>query len=91
MGVSFLEGGPVGRGGIAYDIVRMGYPGRTPWTVLRTPVCSYPIDVFHLSFNFLCLVFPSSPPKIEPGILPTKLDQRLDWSRFFFFLLFCDI
>ena len=26
------------------------------WTVLRTPVCSYPIDVFHLSFNFLCLV-----------------------------------
>ncbi len=21
---------------------------RTPWTVLRTPVCSNPIDVFHL-------------------------------------------
>jgi hypothetical protein len=26
------------------------------WTVLRTPVCSYPIDVFHLCFNFLCLL-----------------------------------
>ncbi len=29
---------------------------RKPWTELRTPVSSYPIDVFHLSFNFLCLV-----------------------------------
>ena len=26
------------------------------WTVLRTTVCSYPIDVFQLSFNFLCLL-----------------------------------
>jgi hypothetical protein len=24
--------------------------------MLRTPVCSYPIIVTHLSFNFLCLV-----------------------------------
>ncbi len=34
----------------------MGCPRRTLWTVLHTPVCSYPIDAFHLSFNFLCLV-----------------------------------
>jgi hypothetical protein len=26
------------------------------WTVLRTTVCSYPINVFQLSFNFLCLL-----------------------------------
>ena len=24
--------------------------------MLRTPVCSYPIIVTHLSFNFLCLL-----------------------------------
>jgi hypothetical protein len=24
--------------------------------MLRTPVCSYPIIVSHLSFNFLCLL-----------------------------------
>jgi hypothetical protein len=34
----------------------MGCPRRRPWTKLRTPVCSYPIDVFQLSFNFLCLL-----------------------------------
>jgi hypothetical protein len=34
----------------------MGCPRRRPWTKLRTPVCSYPIIVTHLSFNFLCLL-----------------------------------
>jgi hypothetical protein len=34
----------------------MGCPRRRPWTELRTPVCSYPIIVTHLSFNFLCLL-----------------------------------
>ncbi len=34
----------------------MGCPRRRPWTKLRTPVCSYPIEVFQLSFNFLCLL-----------------------------------
>jgi hypothetical protein len=29
-----------------------GDPGQN----LRSPVCSYPIDVFQLSFNFLCLL-----------------------------------
>jgi hypothetical protein len=48
--------GDVGRVEIVYDIVWMGCLRRTPWTELRTPVCSYPIDVFHLSFNFLCLL-----------------------------------
>jgi hypothetical protein len=41
-------------GGILYDIVVSGK--RTPWTMLRTCMLSYPIDVFHLSFNFLCLM-----------------------------------
>ncbi len=37
---SFLFwGGPVGRRGIVYDIVWMGCPRRTPWTMLRRPVC----------------------------------------------------
>ncbi len=49
-------GGPVGRGGIVYDIVWRRCPRRTPWMMLRTPVCSYPIIVTHLSFNFLCLL-----------------------------------
>jgi hypothetical protein len=34
----------------------MGCPRRRSWTKLRTPVCSYPIIVTHLSFNFLCLL-----------------------------------
>ncbi len=54
---NYSWGGAVGRVEIVYDIVWMGCLGRTPWTELRTPVCSYPIDVFHLSFNFLCLLF----------------------------------
>ncbi len=33
-----------------------GCPRRRPWTKLRTHVCSYPIIVTHLSFNFLCLL-----------------------------------
>ncbi len=54
---SFLFlGGPVGRCGIVYDIVWRRCPRRTPWMMLRTPVCSYPIIVTHLSFNFLCLL-----------------------------------
>ncbi len=54
---SFLFwGGPVGRCGIVYDIVWRRWPRRKPWLMLRTPVCSYPIIVTHLSFNFLCLL-----------------------------------
>ncbi len=54
---SFLFwGGSVCRGGLVYDIVWRRCPRRTPWMMLRTPVCSYPIIVTHLSFNFLCLV-----------------------------------
>jgi hypothetical protein len=30
--------------------------GDPAWTKLHTPVCSYPIDVFQLNFNFLCLL-----------------------------------
>ncbi len=53
---NYSWGGAVGRVEIVYDIVWMGCLRRTPWTELRTPVCSYPIDVFHLSFNFLCVL-----------------------------------
>ena len=54
---SFLFwGGPAGRGGVVYDIVWRRCPRRTPWMMLRTPVCSYPIIVTHLSFNFLWLL-----------------------------------
>ncbi len=68
---SFLSwGGPVGREGIVYDIVWMGCPRRTPWTMLHTPVFSYSIVVSHLRFNFLCLVLPkciylSGPPSLS--------------------------
>ncbi len=56
---SFLSwGGPVGRGGgdsIWYCV--NGMPQKdTLDSAAYTSVCSYPIDVFHLSFNFLCLV-----------------------------------
>ena len=53
---NYFWGGPAGRGGIVYDIVWRRCPRRTPWMMLRTPVCSYPIIVTHLSFNFLCLL-----------------------------------
>jgi hypothetical protein len=53
---NYSWGGAVGRVEIVYDIVWMGCRRRTPWTELRTPVYSYPIDVFHLSFNFICLL-----------------------------------
>ncbi len=38
-GISLFWGGPVGRGGIVYDTVWMGCPRRTPWIMLRRPVC----------------------------------------------------
>ncbi len=55
---SFLFwGGSVGRGGLVYDIVRMGWPRRTPCgQPAYTCMLSYSIVVFHLSFNFLCLL-----------------------------------
>jgi len=53
---NYFWGGPAGRGGIVYNIVWRRCPRRTPWMMLRTPVCSYPIIVTHLSFNFLCLL-----------------------------------
>ncbi len=53
---NYFWGGPAGRGGIVYDIVWRRCPRRTPWMMLPTPVCSYPIIVSHLSFNFLCLL-----------------------------------
>ncbi len=53
---NYFWGGPVGRGGKGYDIVWRRCPRRTPWMMLRTPVCSYPIIVSHLGFNFLCLL-----------------------------------
>ncbi len=53
---SILKGGLSAVGVIVYGIVLMRCPRRTPWTELLTPVCSYPIDVFLLSFNFLCLL-----------------------------------
>ncbi len=52
--VNFLFwGGAVGRWGIVYDIVWMGYPRRTPWTVLRTPVC---LRILSMSFISVSIV-----------------------------------
>ncbi len=51
-----LRGGSWKWGSIVFDIVWRRCPRRTPWMMLRTPVCSYPIIVTHLSFNFLCLL-----------------------------------
>ncbi len=51
-----LWGGALGSEGVVYDIAWRRCPRRTPWMMLRTPVCSYPIIVTHLSFNFLCLL-----------------------------------
>jgi hypothetical protein len=53
---SFLfRGGLVGRRGIVYDI--NGMPQKeTLDSAAYTCMLSYPINVFHLSFNFLCLV-----------------------------------
>ncbi len=51
-----LWGGALGSDGVVYDIVWRRCPRRTPWMMLRTPVCSYPIIVTHLGFNFLCLL-----------------------------------
>ncbi len=55
-GSFLLWGGALGSEGVVYDIVWRRCPRRTPWMMLRTPVCSYPIIVTHLSFNFLCLL-----------------------------------
>ncbi len=44
---------------IVYDIVWKGCPSSTTWKVLRTPVCLYPIDVFHLSFIFFVWCYSS--------------------------------
>ncbi len=47
-----------GGGGIAYVWLERSYdpPEGRPWTGCRHFCNSYPIHVFHLSFNFLCLV-----------------------------------
>ncbi len=45
-----------GSEGAVYDIVWRRCPRKTAWMMLRTPVCSYPIIVTHLSFNFLSLL-----------------------------------
>ncbi len=46
---SFLFwGGAVDKGGIVNNIVWMGCPRRTPWTMLRTPVC---IRILSTSFS----------------------------------------
>jgi hypothetical protein len=46
---------------------------------LRTPVCSYPIIVTHLSFNFLCLLLLYSIYLNggESGLLCDVLERRL--------------
>ncbi len=55
-GSFLLWGGALGSKGVVYDIVWRRCARRTPWMMLRTSVCSYPIIVTHLSFNFLCLL-----------------------------------
>jgi hypothetical protein len=56
LGVSFLEGGPAGRGEWYMILCEWGCARRKPWNVAYTCKLSYPIIVSHLSFNFLCLV-----------------------------------
>jgi hypothetical protein len=56
-GSFFFWGGPVGRGGIGYDIVWRGPTQKdTLDNVAYTCMLSYPIVVSHLSFNFLRLL-----------------------------------
>ncbi len=74
---NYLWGGPAGRGGIVYDIVWRRCPRRTPWMMLRMPVCSYPIIVTHLSFNFLCLLLLYS-IYLNGLYICTNLDVLLD-------------
>ncbi len=54
--VSFVPVSLLRSEGVVNDIVWRRCPRRTPWMMLRTLVCSYPIIVSHLSFNFLCLL-----------------------------------
>ncbi len=49
---NYSWGGAVRRGGRVYDIVWMGYPRRTPWTVLRTPVAFVSYRCLSSQFQF---------------------------------------
>ncbi len=57
--VSFFEGGlsAGGGGGIVYDIVWKGCPRRTPWIMLRTPVCFRILSLSLTSVSMFCLSY----------------------------------
>ena len=83
-----LRGGSWKSGSIVYDIVWRRCSRRTPWMMLRTPVCSYPIIVTHLSFKFLCLLLLYSiylnvhnKQKQEFKTNPTQLSQLSGVAR----------
>ncbi len=56
---SFLFWGGAG-GGIVYYFVWMGYPSRTPWIVLRTPVCLRILSTSFISVSIFCVCCYSS-------------------------------
>ncbi len=59
--------GAVGSGGIVCDIVWMGCPRRTPWTVLRTPVCCCLLSTSFTSVSIFSVCCNSSVSISVPG------------------------
>ncbi len=61
---------------------------RPPWTACEHFCDSYPIDVSHLSFNFLCLLYPSPSPGCQTfRSLPNSFRAifiRKDFSKYIF-------
>ena len=49
--------------------------------MLRTPVCSYPIIVTHLSFNFLCLLLLYSIYLNEPTAASIPWNKEVNMER----------
>jgi hypothetical protein len=80
---SFLFwGGPVGRGGIVYDIVWKGCPRRIPWTMFRTPVCFLYYQrlspQFQFSLSAVTLVYLSHVSALTAGAYTTTVNVMVD-------------
>ncbi len=95
---SFLSwGGPVGRKWIVYDIVWIGCPRRTPWIMLRTPVCCRilsssltSVSIFLSAVTLLYLsqwLAPSLPPFIQHTLILEAWEPHIPISHCFLYSL----